>query len=127
MTTVEYINTRNYRDRILAVLAAERGRLPAPLFNSFAAPLELELHRIDEALEAYEFPICASVVPFAGYNCCSSNQFRRLVPMLMVPQPNVHLNTPRRVSLQADFPSSGRYSIRGGWSSSESACPVISS
>ena len=108
MTTIEYINTKNYRQRIFDVLAAERKALPNTVFADFAAPLEGELKRLDAELREFEARAVSSVIAHARLDLSSFQRFCRIVPMCAAPaQPNISINTPRKVAPQWKLPVTG--------------------
>ena len=61
MTLTEFINTSNYKQRILKTLDSQRSALSERRFVEFAKPLNEELNRISRELDRYHEETCLSV------------------------------------------------------------------
>src|SRR2546427_631440 len=90
MSLIEYINTKNYRERITAMLNSQSQKLTSKQFAQFASSFQAEIKRLDRQLIEFE------EVPtfyFGAYHGLSSgwtnHAFWRLIPGQPKPQVNV--------------------------------------
>ena len=84
----EYINSINYRQRIISMLEEEARRLPPKQFSQFSAPLQQELDRLDGEIAFYEVSSTPTLVSHT-LNCDS---FNRLVEPRVKAASNIWLN-----------------------------------
>lgn len=69
----KYINTINYRQRVMSMLEEEARRLPAKQYSQFSAPLQQELDRLEGEIAWYEVLSTPTLVSYT-LNCDSFNR-----------------------------------------------------
>jgi hypothetical protein len=120
MSLIEYINTKNYRERINAMLNSQRQKLTPKQFDQFASSYLSEIKRLDGQLAEFEevTTFCSGV--YGGLSSRWTNRaFWRLIPGQARPQVNVaftgFLGSPRFGS--HEFTTLGQFVSSEGWNS----------
>jgi hypothetical protein len=121
MTLFEYINTTNYRYRIVALLDEQRKGLTDKQFSQFAAPLQNELRRLAGEIAHYEEQSRSTIVAVTG----TCDLFRRLTKPQAKLRADIWLHGSLQVAqcgAKGQYIKSEPYLFQDAWNSTDLLC-----